>query len=124
MYPHRALEKGKREVKNSFGSCLERIQKEYCSRVGTMAEQTRQNEAKEKQTGAKRAQAAQSGLRAYRQAICVEDDLWDKQKQRRRNSVQAQSSTSKKDRSACDNLCDIATWFNNELIYSNNFPKI
>ena len=82
MYPHRALEKGKREVKNSFGSCFERIQKEYCSRVGTMAEQTRQNEAKEKQTGANRAQAAQSGLRAYRQAICVEDDLWDKQKQR------------------------------------------
>ena len=89
-----------------------------------MAEQTRQNEAKEKQTGANRAQAAQSGLRAYRQAICVEDDLWDKQKQRRRNNVQAQSSTSKKDRSACDILCDIAIWLNNELIYSNNFPNI
>ena len=47
MYPHRALEKGKREVRNSCGLCFERIQKEYCSRVSTMAEQIRQNEAKE-----------------------------------------------------------------------------
>ena len=29
-----------------------------------------------------------------------------------------------KDRSACDILCDIAVWFNSNLIHSNNFRKI
>ena len=29
-----------------------------------------------------------------------------------------------KDRSACDILCDIAVWFNSNLIHSDNFGKI